>query len=415
MMKQKKLRPIILAGGSGTRLWPLSTKEKPKQFIPLFGEYSLFDLTLQRLNKDSLFKKPIVVSSKQYIEYIHDSMERTGVELELIILEPQAKNTFPAITLAVKMAMMNNEDETFFIAPSDHYISKNKEFHDTCKVALEKSEENCLVLFGIRTESPSSEYGYIVSKSHEEEVNKVKKFVEKPDFDKAKNLLNKHNALWNSGMFIFNGPWFLDTCQEIKLEDLNKISNILPKYYPKNLEFYLPKDKFSKLNSTSFDKAFVEKINKSYVTVLNAGWSDLGSWISLSALWSDPNSKMTIFSGIDHSRVNKPWGFFEVLMETDVSKVKFISVLPEQKLSLQKHQYRSETWYVISGKAKVTKGNERFTMLSGDSVIINQNEEHRLENVSEQPLEIIEIQSGTYFGEDDIVRIKDSYGRAGLH
>ena len=414
-MNKSKLRPIILAGGSGKRLWPLSTKEKPKQFISFFGQYSLFDLTLQRINKESLFKKPIIVTSENYIRHVEESLERTGVEPELIILEPQSKNTFPAISLAVMLTLLKDKNETFFVAPSDHYISKNKEFHTSCSLAKDKIKEGHLMLLGIKPEMPSPEYGYIVCEKFEGKINEVESFIEKPNLNKAKEMLKKSSVFWNSGMFIFSGKCFLETCKELNYDGLNEIINLLPDQYPEDLYFSPNKEKFKRISDIPFDKALVENNTKVLVTQLDAGWSDLGSWISLRALHSEPNSRMTLFSESYNFRVEKPWGFYETMMETETLKVKLISVLPGQKLSLQKHKYRSETWYVIRGEAKVTKGNERFSMLIGDSVIINKNEIHRLENLSNEPLEIIEIQAGTYFGEDDIIRIKDAYGRVDLH
>ena len=414
-MEKSKLRPIILAGGSGKRLWPLSTKEKPKQFIPLFGEYSLFDLTLQRINKKSLFKSPIIVTSEKYIRFVEKSIERTGVEPDLIVLEPLSKNTFPAISLAVMLNSLKNKNETFFVAPSDHYISKNNEFHETCNKAKDKVIDGSLILFGIRPEMPSPEYGYILSDTTEEVINEVIAFVEKPDKNLAKKILKKPSVFWNAGMFLFNQKWFLNACKENNLEGLNEISNLIPNTYPKDLYFKPNKEKFKLISDIAFDKALVEDSNKTLVTQLDAGWSDLGSWTSLRALQKDPESRMTLFTDTYNFRVEKPWGFYETIMETGTSKVKLLSVLPGHKLSLQKHKHRSETWHVIRGEAKVTKGNERFSMLTGDSVIINKNEVHRLENSSNESLEIVEIQTGTYFGEDDIVRIEDSYGRVGLH
>lgn len=414
-MEKSKLRPIILAGGSGKRLWPLSTKEKPKQFIPLFGEYSLFDLTLQRINKKSLFKNPIIVTSEKYIRFVEKSIERTGVEPDLIVLEPLSKNTFPAISLAVMLNSLKNKNETFFVAPSDHYISKNNEFHETCNKAKDKVIDGSLILFGIRPEMPSPEYGYILSDTTEAVINEVIAFVEKPDKNLAKKILKKPSVFWNAGMFLFNQKWFLNACKENNLEGLNEISNLIPNTYPKDLYFKPNKEKFKLISDIAFDKALVEDSNKTLVTQLDAGWSDLGSWTSLRALQKDPQSRMTLFTGTYDFRVKKPWGFYETIMETGTSKVKLLSVLPGHKLSLQKHKHRSETWHVIRGEAKVTKGNERFSMLTGDSVIINKNEVHRLENSSNESLEIVEIQTGTYFGEDDIVRIEDSYGRVGLH
>mgnify|MGYP003952035553 CR=1 FL=1 len=414
-MNKRKLRPVVLAGGSGKRLWPLSTKERPKQFISLFGDFSLFDLTLQRLNKGSLFKKPIIVTSEHYLEFVEDSIMRTGVEPEKIILEPFSKNTFPAISLAVMISLLKNKDENFLVTPSDHYISKNKEFHDSCKLAKSNVEKGGLTLFGFKPDRASAEYGYIRAANLEEEIIEVKEFIEKPSQEMVKKILNKPNVLWNAGIFIFNGSWFLKACNEINQEILVEMEGIKPKQYPSSLCFYPNKERFKELSNHPFDKTFIEKNNANYVIPLSADWSDLGSWVSLSELQKDSSAGLTLFSDNDDKRVKKPWGFFEVLMETGSSKVKLISVSVGHKLSLQKHKYRSETWYVVQGKAKVTKGNERFTMLNGDSIIINKNEEHRLENISDEPLEIIEIQTGTYFGEDDIIRLKDSYGRAELH
>ena len=414
-MNTRKLRPIVLAGGSGKRLWPLSTEEKPKQFISFFGEYSLFDLTLQRLNKASLFKKPIIVTSKKYLRFVEDSIIRTGVEPEKIILEPYSKNTFPAICLAVTLALLKNKDESFIVTPSDHYLSKNKQFHNSCRISKNQLDHDGLILFGVKPDNASTEYGYIEAKHINADINEVESFIEKPDSKKAKEMLSRQYVFWNAGIFIFKGSWFIDTCKKIDNKILNDINNMKPKKYPASLYFSPDKDQFKELSKMPFDKVFVERNKKNYVNILDAGWSDLGSWISLSSLQRHLNNEMTIFPESNYIREERPWGYFETLMETKSSKVKLLSVYPNQKLSLQKHKYRSETWYVISGEAKVTKGNERFSMLTGDSVIINQNEEHRLENSSNVPLEIVEIQTGTYFGEDDIIRLKDSYGRADLH
>ena len=414
-MSKRKLRPVVLAGGSGKRLWPLSTKEKPKQFISFFGEYSLFDLTLQRLNKASLFKKPIIVTSEDYLEYVEDSISRTGVEPEKVILEPCSKNTFPAISLAVMTALLKDKDESFLATPCDHYISKNKEFHNSCEMAMSCLTNESLILFGIKPNNASSEFGYIKAKNLKNKVNEVDSFIEKPNSKKAKELLTQKDVLWNSGIFIFRGSWFVEACSEVDVNVIDEIHNLSPAKYPASLYISPNKRNFHKLPDLSFDKAFLEKNRKIFVTIMDAGWSDLGSWIALSELQRDLSSEMTLFPDRVPNREERPWGYFETLMEVETSKVKLLSVKPNHKLSLQKHKYRSETWYVIRGEAKVTKGSEKFSLLSGDSVIIDQNEEHRLENLSNKTLEIIEIQTGTYFGEDDIIRIQDSYGRTDLH
>ena len=392
-MSKNKFRPIVLAGGSGKRLWPLSTKEKPKQFIPFFGEYSLFDLTLQRLNKASLFKKPLIVTSESYLEYVEDSITRTGVEPEKVILEPCSKNTFPAISLAVMTSLLKDKDEIFLATPSDHYISRNREFHHSCELAKSHLKNDSLILFGIKPDNASSEYGYIKASKLTNEVNEVDSFIEKPDGKKAKELFTKKDVLWNSGIFIFKGSWLIESCKKEGIKIIDEIDQLTPAKYPNSIYFYPNRRKFKKLTDSSFDKAFLEINKKTFVTIMDGGWSDLGSWIALSELQRDLSSEMTLFPDRAFSREDRPWGYFENLMETETSKVKLLSVKPNHKLSLQKHKYRSETWYVIRGEAKVTKGNEKFSLLSGDSVIIDQNEEHRLENLTNETLEIIEIQA----------------------
>ena len=414
-MKSKKLRPIVLAGGLGKRLWPLSTDDEPKQFIPLFGDYSLFDLTLQRLNKSSLFKSPIIITSEKYLKYVQDSIKRTGVESEKIILEPVSKNTYPAILVSVSIALLKNKDEDFLVVPSDHYIKNNQSFHEACLSIIEEIQSEGLMLFGVKPDRPSVDYGYIESKGSNDSIRRVYKFIEKPDSKKAEVLLEKPHIYWNAGMFSFNGSWLMKTSKEVNNNLYKQIEDLIEKKHPIEHCVYLNTEKFKGVQSVSFDKGFVEKNIYNYFTLLDAGWSDLGSWVSLGAMQVDPESKMSIFFNEKADKVERPWGHYEILMETETSKVKSIRVLPGHKLSLQKHRHRSETWYVVKGIAKVTKGGERFTMHNGDSIVINKNETHRLENASNENLEIIEIQTGTYFGEDDIVRIQDVYGRADLH
>ena len=223
------------------------------------------------------------------------------------------------------------------------------------------------------------------------------------------------NIYWNSGIFILNGSWYLNSLNKINSEVLEEITKVVNEGIAKSNCFYPNIDLFKKLKKSSFDKVFVEKNKLSFMVDLNAGWSDLGSWSSLGALQRDPEGMMTLYSEGSYHRVKKPWGFFETLMETSASKVKLLHVLPGERLSLQKHKLRSETWYVIQGNARVTKDNERFTMQTGDSVIIEKNQVHRLENPGDIPLQIIEVQTGDYFGEDDIIRLEDSYGRVDLH
>jgi mannose-1-phosphate guanylyltransferase len=404
----KKLRPIILAGGVGKRLWPLSTEYNPKQFIPIFKDLSLFDLTLQRTN-NSLFKKPIVVTSEKYLKQIYKAFERTGLKPSLIVLEPESKNTYSAITLAALLSKEELGEDRLIIMPSDHYISNNMNFYQACKNALKENKE-ALYLLGIKPEYASSEYGYI---SFDEGSSKKIEFIEKPNAKKVKRLLASNKVYWNSGIFIFGKSWFINKSRQSDPTFFKKIDASVSKGRQKGNLFYPENISFSSIKPISFDYGFVEKCEDISMIKLDAGWSDLGSWVSLMKLES--NQAPSLYRDESTLKTERPWGFFQVLMETNSSKVKLIRVMPKQKLSLQKHQYRSEKWFVVQGKAKVTRENEKFTLELGDSISIEKEQIHSLENLESSTLEIIEIQTGDYLEEDDIVRFKDIYGRADLH
>ena len=306
----KKLRPILLAGGIGSRLWPLSTEHRPKQFIPIFKEFSLFDLTLQRLNKGQLFKKPIIVTSERYLEQVNESLLRTGIEAERIILEPESKNTFPAITMAIILALQKDKSENFIVTPSDHYISINKNFHDCCLLARNNLDKDGLILMGITPQHPSKDFGYISTNSQDIKIKSVLNFIEKPDLEKSQKLIKNPNVYWNSGIFIFNGSWYIDNLNKINSQALREISKVVKEGTTKSNFFYPKSNLFNKLRKLSFDKVFVEK-NKSFMVELDAGWSDLGSWSALGALQRDPSSSMTLYSKGSYDRAKKPWGYFE--------------------------------------------------------------------------------------------------------
>jgi len=414
-MSSKKFRPIILAGGSGKRLWPLSTKERPKQFIPFFGDFTLFDLTLQRINNRDIFKKPIIVTSEEYLSLVEESLSKTGLDVEKIFLEPEPKNTFSASVLPVIDALKRNEKERYMVMPSDHYIPFNKSFYETCTLIKNQFRKKALILLGVAPDNPSTEYGYISVDTSNEEIKRVKSFIEKPGLEKAKLLIKQPDTLWNAGMFFFDGKWLSDSIQIKNQEMYSLMHDLLPTSELSQIYFYPDKSKFSKLPNISFDKAFVESNEQNLVATLEAGWTDLGSWHSLSNLQKEPEHGLTLYSEEDYSRTEKPWGYFEVLLESESSKVKILSVNPGQMLSLQMHEHRSETWYVTQGIATVTKGNTTFNLQPGESVEIDQKERHRVQNSGNEVLEIIEIQTGTYFGEDDIIRFEDIYGRKDFH
>jgi len=401
----KKLRPIILAGGIGKRLWPLSTESLPKQFIPIFQDFSLFDLTLQRVN-NSLFKKPIIVTSEKYLKLIRDGFERTGLKPSLIVLEPESKNTFAPIITAAILSNSEVEDERFIVMPSDHYISSNKNLYKACKKSLKRNKEN-LLLLGVKPEYPSQEHGYITDRKDGIE------FIEKPAIEIAKRLFKEKNIFWNSGIFIFGRDWILNQAREIDSLNFNTVNETIRKGKRKGDLFYLKSSIFSKVKSISFDHGFVEKCQDISMVHLDAGWTDLGSWVSLRAL--EENKLPSIYKDTLDTKIERPWGFFQVLLETSSTKLKLIKVLPKQKLSLQKHEFRSERWHVIKGRAKIVRDSEKFTLELGDTIDIEKCQTHSLENVEDDPLEIIEIQTGEYLGEDDIIRLEDIYGRVDLH
>ena len=414
-MSSKKFRPIILAGGSGKRLWPLSTKQRPKQFIALFGDLSLFDLTLQRINNRDLFTKPIIVTSEEYLSLVEESLSKTGLEVERVILEPESKNTFSALALPVLALMKQKAEERFMVLPSDHYIPFNKSFYKTCTNIKNLFKKEALTLLGVLPDNPSTEYGYISIKPSNEELKRVKSFIEKPELDKAKQLVKQPNTFWNSGIFCFEGKWLDESIKTHKPEMYSLLLDLLPAPEDDQIYFYPDKDKFSKLTDISFDKAIVESNPQNYLVTLDAGWTDLGSWHSLSNLQKQPEHGLTLYTDGDYPRTEKPWGYFEILFETEFSKVKILSVDPGQMLSMQMHEHRSETWYVTQGIATVTKGDIKLELYPGENVVIDQNERHRVQNFGNEVLEIIEIQTGTYFGEDDIVRFEDMYGRKDFH
>lgn len=414
-MSSYKFRPIILAGGSGKRLWPLSTKKRPKQFISLFGDLSLFDLTLQRINNRDLFKKPIIVTSEEYLPLVEDSLSKTGLEVERVILEPESKNTFSALALPVLALMKQKTEERYMVLPSDHYISFNKSFYEACTNIKNLFKKDALTLLGVLPDNPSTEYGYISIKPSNDELKRVKSFIEKPEIDKAKQLVKQPNTFWNSGIFCFEGKWLDESIKTHKPEMYSLLLDLLPTPEDDQIYFYPDKDKFSKLTDISFDKAIVESNPQNYLVTLDAGWTDLGSWHSLSNLQKQPEHGLTLYTDGDYPRTEKPWGYFEILFETEFSKVKILSVDPGQMLSMQMHEHRSETWYVTQGIATVTKEDLKLELYPGESVVIDKKEKHRVQNFGSEVLEIIEIQTGTYFGEDDIVRFEDMYGRKDFH
>ena len=463
--------PIILAGGSGTRLWPLSRKIHPKQFISLVNETSLFQDTLTRLPKEAL--DPIVICNEDHRFLVAEQAREINVTLNSIILEPIGRNTAPAIALAAIKVLNDFENPILIVLAADHKIENKSAFHDAIKIAHKLAENNKLVTFGIIPKSAETGYGYIeIEKKDKAEYFDIKSFVEKPNQKNAINFFNSGNYLWNSGMFMFNASIYLSELNKFEPEILTSCKKSLSNEF-KDLEFIrIDKKEFCKSPNQSIDYAVMEKTNKAKVVPLDAGWSDVGSWDALmdskikdslgnvvegdvtldqvknSYLYS--TNRLVAASNIadlividtqdallvttrdnslsiknivkklkknkrteieNHRKVYKPWGYYDSIDTGYNFQVKRILVNPGAKLSLQKHLHRSEHWVVVSGVAKITCGKKIYNLEKNQSTYIPKGEIHRLENIENYPLEIIEVQTGNYLGEDDIIRLKDDYQR----
>ena len=463
--------PIILAGGSGTRLWPLSRKIHPKQFISLVNETSLFQDTLTRLPKEAL--DPIVICNEDHRFLVAEQAREINVTLNSIILEPIGRNTAPAIALAAIKVLNDFENPILIVLAADHKIENKSAFHDAIKIAHKLAENNKLVTFGIIPQSAETGYGYIeIEKKDKAEYFDIKSFVEKPNQKNAINFLNSGNYLSNSGMFMFNASIYLSELNKFEPEILTSCKKSLSNEF-KDLEFIrIDKKEFCKSPNQSIDYAVMEKTNKAKVVPLDAGWSDVGSWDALmdskikdslgnvvegdvtldqvknSYLYS--TNRLVAASNIadlividtqdallvttrdnslsiknivkklkknkrteieNHRKVYKPWGYYDSIDTGHNFQVKRILVNPGAKLSLQKHLHRAEHWVVVSVVAKITCGKKIYNLEKNQSTYIPKGEIHRLENIENYPLEIIEVQTGNYLGEDDIIRLKDDYQR----
>ena len=473
MKNNRLITPLILAGGSGTRLWPISRKDKPKQFLEIFNSYSLLQLTTLRC-KNKIFNEPIFIVGEEHRFIVAEQLRTIGFTSPHIILEPEPKNTTAAITVGALYAKNINLTQPLLVLPSDHYIENTKEFVDLVHRTSKSNITNKLICFGIQPTAPEAKYGYILKKDIDEDrslLKKINKFVEKPSVLKAKNLILR-NALWNSGMFFFNADSVIN---EVKFQSPLIYKNAklaLDKAIPDMDFIRLDAKSFKKITSISIDHAVFEKANNSYVVPTSLNWNDLGTYNALwdigkkdkynnvingdviidnvknSYIYSDKNlvavsnidnvnvvstQNATLVTSIkksneikslisilaknnrtelsEHVITHRPWGYFENISSNKNHKIKKLTVMPGKKLSLQSHSKRSEHWVVISGTAKVTQNEKEFILNKNESTFIPVNVKHRLVNTSKVPLIIIEVQTGKYFGEDDIKRFEDVYGR----
>lgn len=472
-----KITPVILSGGSGTRLWPISRSLEPKQFSTFLDDSSLFQKTALRTNRKANFENPIVICNNEHRFRVAEELANIKIKPKSIILESVGKNTAPAIAIAALDVLSTNskEDDLILVMPSDHIIKDKAEFINQVKNAKIFAQDGYLTTFGIVPKRPETGYGYI---EKDQAINNdktgflVKKFIEKPNQKTAQKFVKDPNYLWNSGIFLFKASVYLENLQkfqsQIFINCCNSYNNA-----SKDLDFIrLAAKDFEKCTNISVDYAVMEKAKKVAVLDLDADWSDVGSWQSIAEInQQDKNGNSLIGDAItldskncyinspnyltttigvenliiialkdallvanknnsqdvkklyeilkdkkrdecnSHPKVMRPWGSFEVIEVGERFKVKKIIVNPKASLSLQMHNHRAEHWIVVKGIAKVTCGNKSFTLGEDKSTYIPLGKKHRLENKGQIDLELIEVQTGNYLGEDDIIRFSDIYGR----
>lgn len=476
-MKNRPIIPIILSGGSGSRLWPLSRESFPKQYLSINSKnnISLLQKTQERISKLKNIKNPILICNENHRFIIAEQMREINVNPQSILLEPFGKNTAPAITIAALKALEKEDNPNLLVLSSDHHIEDEEEFIKVIKKGLENIDQN-IITFGVIPTAPETGYGYIKSETPYDLNNfqgsKILKFIEKPKLDKAKLLIKDKCYTWNSGIFMFSAKTLIKEIEKFCPEILNFAKESLNKS-KSDLDFQrLDKDSFNKFPDISIDNAVMENTDLGYVIPLNAGWSDIGSWNSV---WETSNKdkegnhiigktiiKETkncyirsedrlvvgiglnnlvivetndailivdressqdvknivkslklngIKEGLNHREIFRPWGSYLSIAEEKKWQVKLITVKPGEKLSLQMHHYRSEHWIVVKGEAKVEIEDQVFSLTENKSTYIPIEAKHRLSNPGKVPLKLIEVQSGSYLGEDDIVRFEDKYGR----
>ena len=464
--------PIIMAGGSGTRLWPLSRSLYPKQFLPLINENSLLQETLKRLDGLNCLP-PVIVSNNEHRFIVAEQLRQFGVDDFQIILEPVGRNTAPAVALAALKSLELHGDHHMLVLAADHAIQDIEAFHAAVLAAEQESVDNKLVTFGIVPTKPETGYGYIKKGEQvKNSVFKVNSFVEKPDLETAKNYLEQKCYLWNSGMFMFKASVYLDELKKFRPDILAACKESLSSAST-DLDFIrLNSDVFAECPDESIDYAVMEKTQDCVVIPLDADWSDIGSWTSLweisekdehenvshgdvinynsrnNYIYSEGSLISTVgvnnliivqtkdallvaqqdnvqdikkiveilkkqkrSEHISHREVYRPWGRYDSVERGDRYQVKRITVKPGECLSTQMHHHRAEHWVVVAGTAKVTCGERTFFVTENESTFIPIGTVHTLENPGKIPLEVIEIQSGVYLGDDDIVRLSDKYGR----
>tara|TARA_E500000331_G_scaffold51763_1_gene45045 strand:+ start:673 stop:2118 length:1446 start_codon:yes stop_codon:yes gene_type:complete len=477
-MKRDHLLPLILCGGTGSRLWPLSRESYPKQYLSLIDDSSktLLQQTLERLYGISNKKDPIFICNEEHRFIVAEQLRAINIKQKKIILEPFSRNTAPAIALAALAAIENGADPILFVLASDHLIQDNQKFIKSITAGMAFAEKGNLVTFGIVPTSPEVGYGYIESVEPLEIdtfiASPISKFIEKPDFQKAKQLVSDPRFTWNSGIFLFKASVFLTELEKYSPKVIKTCKKAL-KDNCLDMDFQrIDQEAFKDCPNISIDFAVMEQTKLGVVLPLNAGWSDVGSWKSVwevskkdkngnvligNVITKDLNNcyvrsenRLIVGLGIEnllvvetndailiadknhdqevknivnklidenrsegktHRKVHRPWGHYTSVVEGSRWKVKRIEVNPQASLSMQMHHHRAEHWILVKGTANVEIDGESIILGENQSVYIPLGSKHRLTNPGRIPLVLIEVQSGAYLSEDDIVRFDDIYGR----
>ena len=467
----RRIIPLIMCGGAGTRLWPASREVRPKQFLPLFGKRSTFQETLLRVSEASLFERPIIITNAAYRFMVLEQLAEIGIEAD-VLLEPTRRDSGPAIAAGAAFAQARDGDAVVLALAADHVVRDTPAFLAACREGLTAAESGRIVTFGVKPERAATEYGYInPGEAVSGEVRAVAKFVEKPDQATAEQYIEA-GYLWNSGNFMFRAVVLLDEYRKFDAGSVQAVVDAVAKA-GRDLGFItLNSDAFAAAKAISIDYAVMEKTARAAVVPVSCGWSDVGSW---HAVWelSDKDEQgnaargtgvfedsrncnvvtdhaLVALEGVDdlvvvatqdavlvsrqrdanglkrlvaklkmvapevteaHIKVHRPWGNYQSVDNGERHQVKRIVVKPGGRLSLQKHYHRSEHWIVVRGTARVTVNEALTTVHENESIYIPMGAVHRLENPGKILLELIEVQTGSYLGEDDIIRIEDDYRR----
>jgi mannose-1-phosphate guanylyltransferase/mannose-6-phosphate isomerase len=466
-----RIIPLIMCGGAGTRLWPASREVRPKQFLPLFGARSTFQDTLLRVSDADLFARPIIITNAAYRFMVLEQLTEIGVEAD-VLLEPMRRDSGPAIAAGAAFAQSRDQDAVVLALAADHVVRDTAAFLGACRAGLTAAESGRIVTFGVNPERAATEYGYISpGAAVSGEVRAVAKFVEKPDQPTAERYI-REGYLWNSGNFMFRASVLLDEYRKFDAGSVQTVADAVTKA-GRDLSFIiLDSDAFAAAKPISIDYAVMEKTERAAVAPVSCGWSDVGSWHAVwelsekdgqgnaargTAVFEDSRNcnvvtdkALVALEGVDdlvvvaaqdailvsrqrdanglkrlvarlktvapevteaHIKVHRPWGSYQSVDNGERHQVKRIIVKPGQRLSLQKHYHRSEHWIVVRGAARVTVNEMVKTVHENESIYIPMGAVHRLENPGKILLELIEVQTGSYLGEDDIIRIEDDYRR----